>query len=130
MPTTAPFLMFEGAAEAAFTFYAATIPDSRIVEMQKYGPEGPGPEGSVMVGRASIGGLEVMFSDSFVHHDFGFTPSMSLFVTCGSEEELDRIVAALGEDGRQLMPPGNYGFSRKFAWLNDRFGVSWQINLP
>jgi predicted 3-demethylubiquinone-9 3-methyltransferase (glyoxalase superfamily) len=97
MPTTAPFLMFEGSAEAAFTFYAATIPDSRIIEMQKYGPDGPGPEGSVMVGRASIGGLEVMFSDSFVHHDFGFTLSISLFVTCASEAEFDQVLSTLAD---------------------------------
>ncbi|TIO83900.1 MAG: VOC family protein, partial [Mesorhizobium sp.] len=47
-----------------------------------------------------------------------------------SEHELDRIVGVLAEDGALLMPTDDYGFSRRFAWLNDRFGVSWQINLP
>ena len=60
---------------------------------------------------------------------FAFTPSSSLFVTCESEAEFDRLSAALTEDGEVLMPPDNYGFSRKFAWVNDRFGVSWQLNL-
>jgi predicted 3-demethylubiquinone-9 3-methyltransferase (glyoxalase superfamily) len=54
---------------------------------------------------------------------------MSIFVECDNEAELDRVFAALGEGGKILMPPGNYGFSTKFGWCNDRFGVSWQINL-
>lgn len=80
--------------------------------------------------RAEIAGLEVMLSDSYVQHAFTFTPSLSLFVTCTSEDEQSRIVKELGEGGGMLMPLDNYGFSRRFAWLNDRFGVSWQINLP
>lgn len=128
--TVAPFLMFEGRAEEAFTFYIATIPNSRFVDIRKYGTEGPGKAGSVMVGTAEIGGLPVMFSDSYVTHPFSFTPSMSLFVTCASEEEIERIVNTLSDGGAVLMPLDNYGFSRKFAWVNDRFGVSWQISLP
>ncbi len=126
----APFLMFEGAAEEAVTFYMATIPNSRLVEMRRYGPEGPGKEGTVVLGRAIIGGMEVLFSDSFVQHQFTFTPSISLFVTCETDEEIERVLGALGEGGQTLMPLGNYGFSRRFGWVNDRFGVSWQVNLP
>jgi predicted 3-demethylubiquinone-9 3-methyltransferase (glyoxalase superfamily) len=70
-----------------------------------------------------------MCIDSPAQHAFSFTPSFSLFVECASEEELDRMFAALLEGGQALMPLGNYGFSRKFGWLNDRFGVSWQLNL-
>src|SRR5262245_65928399 len=124
-----PFLMFEGAAEEAVGFYVATIPDSHIIDVRRYGAGGPGREGSVMIGRVSIGGLEVLFSDSYVHHAFTFTPSISLFVNCRSEEEIERILSTLGAGGGILMPLDNYGFSRKFAWLNDRFGVSWQLNL-
>jgi predicted 3-demethylubiquinone-9 3-methyltransferase (glyoxalase superfamily) len=62
-------------------------------------------------------------------HDFGFTPSFSLFVTCESEEHIQRLTTALGDGGRELMPLNNYGFSRLFAWVNDRFGVSWQLIL-
>ena len=124
-----PFLMFQGRAEEALNFYCQIIPDSRIIELQRYGPEGPGKEGSVKMARTSIGGLEVMGIDSPVEHAFTFTPSFSLFVTCRSEQEFEAIVAAIGEGGGVLMPPDNYGFSRRFAWLNDRFGVSWQLNL-
>jgi predicted 3-demethylubiquinone-9 3-methyltransferase (glyoxalase superfamily) len=72
----------------------------------------------------------VLVSDSFVKHDFTFTPATSLFVDCASEAEQERLVAALCEGGMTYMPLGNYGFSRRFAWVGDRFGVSWQLNLP
>lgn len=130
MATATPFLMFEGRAEEALTFYCATVPHSRIVDLQRYGTEGPGKEGSVSMARAVIADLEVMATDSPVHHAFTFTPSLSLFVDCTSEAEQERLVATLGDGGGTLMPLDNYGFSRRFAWVNDRFGVSWQINLP
>ena len=129
MTKAAPFLMFEGRAEEALSFYAATIADSRIEHVDRYGPDGPGPEGSVRMARAVIAGLPVLASDSYVHHAFSFTPSVSFMIDCADEAEIDRLAAALGEGGGVLMPLGNYGFSRKFAWVNDRFGVSWQVNL-
>ena len=55
---------------------------------------------------------------------------MSLFVDCQSDAEIERLAAALGEGGTVLMELADYGFSRRFTWLNDRFGVSWQLNLP
>ncbi len=124
-----PFLMFEGRAEEAMTFYIGLFPDSRMVAIDRYGPDGPGAEGTVVVAIFMLGGQAIMCSDSPVPHAFTFTPSSSLFVTCESEAELDRLSAALTEDGEVLMPPNNYGFSRKFTWVNDRFGVSWQLNL-
>lgn len=125
-----PFLMFEGRAEEAMKLYVSLIPGSEIVDVVRYGAGGPGPEGSVMVATFSVAGQLVKCSDSFVKHGFTFTPSFSFFVDCASEEELQRLAAALSEGGGTLMPVGNYGFSRMFAWVNDRFGVSWQINLP
>lgn len=130
MTDATPFLMFEGRAEEALDFYVATIPESRIEHIDRYGVGEPGPEGSVRLARAVVVGLPILASDSFVHHAFTFTPSISFMLTCQDEDELDRLTAALGEGGGVLMPPGNYGFSRKFAWVNDRFGVSWQVNLP
>jgi predicted 3-demethylubiquinone-9 3-methyltransferase (glyoxalase superfamily) len=62
-------------------------------------------------------------------HAFTFTPSFSLFVTCISEEEIGRLFCALSEGGAVFMPLADYGFNRQFAWVNDRFGVSWQLNL-
>ncbi len=120
--------MFEGRAEEAMNLYVSTIPNSRIVEIKRYGAEGPGPEGSVILAHFSLSTQSIFCSDSFVRHPFAFTPSISLFISCTSDEELERIADALAA-GDYLMPRGNYGFSRKFAWFNDRFGVSWQLNL-
>jgi predicted 3-demethylubiquinone-9 3-methyltransferase (glyoxalase superfamily) len=128
--TIRPFLMFQdGRAEAAMTFYVSLFPDSEILDVERHGSTGPGPEGSVARARFRIGGLEIFCSDSFVRHAFDFTPSTSLFIDCASEGEIARLAAALSDGGAELMPLGDYGFSRRFAWVNDRFGVSWQINL-
>jgi predicted 3-demethylubiquinone-9 3-methyltransferase (glyoxalase superfamily) len=124
-----PFLMFVGQAEAAATFYAATVPDSTILSLERWGEGEPGAKGSVKRARVRIGSLEVICFDSPAKHDFTFTPSISLFVECASEAEIDRLYAAFIDGGQALMPLGSYGFSKKFAWLNDRFGVSWQFNL-
>jgi predicted 3-demethylubiquinone-9 3-methyltransferase (glyoxalase superfamily) len=70
-----------------------------------------------------------MCSDSFVKHAFDFTPSSSIFVECDDEAMFERAFVALSKDGQVLMPPGNYGFSKWFGWCNDRFGVSWQLNI-
>lgn len=110
-------------------FYVSLIPGSEVIDIVRYGPGGPGPEGSVMKGTFSLGGQTVLCTDSFVKHAFTFTPAQSFFVTCRSEGEIRRLAGALAEGGAELMPLGDYGFSRQFAWVNDRFGVSWQLNL-
>jgi predicted 3-demethylubiquinone-9 3-methyltransferase (glyoxalase superfamily) len=55
---------------------------------------------------------------------------MSLFVDCGDEAEIDALFGKLSDGGQILMPLNAYPFSRKFGWLSDRYGVSWQLNLP
>jgi len=122
--TAAPFLMFQGRCEEALTFYTATIPGARVVSLDRK------PDGTVAMARLAIAGLEIVANDSPPIHDFDFTPSSSTFLTVDSTGELDRLTAALGEGGRLLMPADNYGFSQRFGWVQDRFGVSWQINLP
>jgi predicted 3-demethylubiquinone-9 3-methyltransferase (glyoxalase superfamily) len=123
------FLMFEGKAEEAMTFYISLFPDAEVVAISRYGAEGPGADGSVRHATFRLAGQELMCIDSPETHAFGFTPAISLYVDCADEGELDRLYAALKEKGRELMPLGDYGFSTKFAWVNDRFGVSWQLNL-
>jgi predicted 3-demethylubiquinone-9 3-methyltransferase (glyoxalase superfamily) len=129
MESIRPFLMFQGEAEAAMNFYASLFPDSRITDIQRYGPGSPAKHGSVMRATLSIAGQSVMCIDSPVKHAFTFTPAFSFFIECSSEDELGRLLEALSERGGVLMPRGNYGFSKQFAWVNDRFGVSWQLNL-
>ena len=130
MTTVQPFLMFQGGdAEAAMTFYVSLFNGGEITELARHPPGAPGAEGKVARGVFRIGDQTVMCMDSPIRHAFDFTPSSSLFVECGSDAELERLAAALGEGGEVLMPLGDYGFSRRFTWMNDRFGVSWQLNL-
>jgi predicted 3-demethylubiquinone-9 3-methyltransferase (glyoxalase superfamily) len=124
-----PFLMFEGNAEQAMSFYVSLFTDGQVLEVARYGPGGPGPEGTIQLARFSLSGQQFLCSDSFVAHDFSFTPSFSVWAETESEDELERAFAALADGGRTLMPLGNYGFSRQFGWVEDRFGVSWQLNL-
>ncbi len=125
-----PFLMFEGSAEEAMRFYVSLFPGSHMERIERYGPGEPGAEGSVRLADFTVAGQAVMCIDSPMKHAFTFTPSMSLFVECESETELDDVFGQLATNGSVLMPVGDYGFSRKFGWVNDRYGVSWQLNLP
>lgn len=125
----APFLMFTGRAEQAMTFYTSLFDDGHIVDITRFGPDGPGAEGTVQVARFSLAGQEFLCTDSPPVHDFTFTPSFSVWIETESEDEIERLFEALGDGGSQLMPLDDYGFSRRFGWLNDRFGVSWQLNL-
>jgi predicted 3-demethylubiquinone-9 3-methyltransferase (glyoxalase superfamily) len=122
-------LMFEGSAEKAMTLYVSLFKGSEITQLERYGPAEQGAEGSVKRAEFTLAGHPLACIDSPIKHGFTFTPSMSLFVECEDEAELDAAFARLSEGGAVLMPPGNYGFSTKFVWLNDRFGVSWQLNL-
>lgn len=124
-----PFLMFQGDGAAALDLYISVFPDARIDHIDRHA-EGEGPSaGSIKLARVTLAGQTIILTDSPVQHAFGFTPSFSLFVECGSEEEVRRLSDALKEDGSELMPVGSYGFSTLFAWVADRFGVSWQLNL-
>ena len=127
--TITPFLMFEGAAEAAMNFYASLFPDATIDNITRFGPGGPGREGSVMQATMSLKGQKLFFFDSPVKHAFTFTPSISLMVDCDSASEVGRLFTALSDQGKTLMPLDAYPFARRFAWVNDRFGVSWQLRF-
>ena len=123
------FLMFSGQAEEAMNFYVSLFDQSEIVSIKRYGPNEPGAEGSVQQATFTLGGQTFMCIDSNVKHDFTFTPAISLFVTCDTEEEIDRVFAKLSEGGVVYMPLAAYPFSKKFGWVGDKFGVSWQLSL-
>ncbi|MBI1325903.1 VOC family protein [bacterium] len=124
-----PFLMFQGSAEEAIRFYVGVFAGSEVRNIERYGPGQPGAEGTVKRADFTLGGQDVICIDSPVKHAFKFTPSISMFVECETEVELQHAFEALAEGGAVLMPLNDYGFSRKFGWVNDRFGVSWQLNL-
>ncbi len=130
MSKVTPFLMFQGDAEEAMTLYTTLWEDSAITRITRYGANESGEQGSVMQAAFLLKGQEIMCIDSNVKHEFTFTPSMSLFVTCDTEEEINRIYDKLVDGGEALMPLDDYSFSKKFGWITDKFGVSWQINLP
>jgi len=123
------FLMFQGVAEEAMNFYVSLFGGSEIRRVERYGPGEQGAEGTVKQATFTLAGRDFMCIDSPVKHPFRFTPSMSLFVDCESEAELEAAFGRLSAGGSVLMPVGNYGFSTRFGWINDRFGVSWQLNF-
>jgi predicted 3-demethylubiquinone-9 3-methyltransferase (glyoxalase superfamily) len=123
-------LMFEGVAEEAMNFYVSLFGGSEIIKVERYGPGEPGAEGTVKVATFTLIGREFICIDSPVKHQFTFTPSISLFVDCESEAELEKVFSQLSTGGQVLMPLDNYGFSTRFGWVKDRFGPSWQLNLP
>lgn len=129
MPKAVAFLMFQGEAGAALELYQRAVPGFTLLDCKKYTQ----PEemaGKVEMAFVKIGALECRVHDSEIKHAFSFTPALSFFLDLDSEEELRTAADALAEGGLALMPLDNYGFSRRFAWIQDRFGVSWQLNLP
>lgn len=79
--------------------------------------------------RVVVAGQPLILFDSPPVHDFTFTPSISLLVSCETGGEVDRIAGILAKDGRVFMPLGEYPFSSRYTWIADRFGMSWQIML-
>ncbi len=122
-----PFLMYSGDAEAAMQFYASLFPDAQIDIAERFDEKEPGKPGSIKAATLTLNGQRLMFFDSPVKHAFGFTPAISLFVECGSEEDVNALFAKLSEGGKVLMELGSYPFAKRYAWLNDKFGVSWQL---
>lgn len=124
------FLMFQGGAEEAMNLYVSLFPDSEVGAVVRHGPEAGAAEGSFQRAEFTLAGHRLIAFDSPPAHAFTFTPSISLFVDCSDAAEFERAFERLSEGGALLMPPDAYGFSSRFTWLSDRWGVSWQLNLP
>lgn len=133
MKSVTTCLMFvgrqHGKAEQAMQLYTSLFARSEILSILHYRAGEPEQEGTVKSATFSLNGQTFRAMDSGRPHPFTFTPAVSLFVECESLEEIDKAFAILSEDGTVLMPLSTYGFSQRFGWLNDRFGVSWQLNL-
>lgn len=123
------FFTFFDQAESAMNFYISLFDDAAILSIERYKAGETGKEGTVVKAVFHIKGQEYMCIDSPIKHDFTFTPAISLFVNCDTLEEIERLSEAFSLDGKFLMPLDNYGFSQKFCWVQDKFGVSWQLNL-
>ncbi|OZV68161.1 VOC family protein [Winogradskyella aurantia] len=126
----ATFLTFqENNAEEAMNFYVDLFENSKITDIQRYGKDGPAKEGTIMVAFFDLNGSKFACSDSYMKHDWTFTPGVSIWVECKTADEIDKLFTKLSEHGKVLMPLDNYGFSTKFGFIEDRFGVSWQLNF-
>ena len=123
------FLMFEGRAEEAMNLYTSLFKRSEILSITRYGGNEAGTEGTVQHAAFTLNGHEFMCIDSSAQHAFTFTPSISLYVRCDTEEEIDTAFATLSDGGQICMPLDRYPFSEKYGWVSDRFGVSWQLAL-
>ena len=127
-----PYLWFIDQAEEAMNFYTSLFNDGRIVAINRY-PEGfeegpmAGMAGKVIHGLFELAGYQFMALDGGPL--FKFTPAISFFVNCDTGAEIDTLWAALSEDGEVAMPLQAYPFSPRFGWIQDKYGLSWQLNL-
>jgi predicted 3-demethylubiquinone-9 3-methyltransferase (glyoxalase superfamily) len=119
-----------GKTEEAIRFYTSLFNNSEIksINYWKSGEPG-GKEGLVKQALFTLDGQEYMASENTLPHPFSFTPAISIFVTCGNEKELDHLFQTLSDGGGVMMPLNDYGFSKRFGWVADKYGVSWQLNL-
>ena len=119
----------KGNAEAAMNFYVGLFDNASITKVQRWPAGGPVEEGKIMQATFELEGNLFMCSDSPAIHDWDFSPAVSTYLECDDETELERIFEKLSQNGDVKMPPNKYGFSQKFGWVTDHFGVSWQLNL-
>lgn len=110
--------------------YVSIFDGSEVVSIIRYGAEGPGEEGTVMHALFTLKGQQFMCIDSSVKQGFTFTPAISIFVTCDTEQEIDEVFRKLSDGGAVLMPLSQTQVSKQFGWVQDKYGVSWQLNLP
>jgi predicted 3-demethylubiquinone-9 3-methyltransferase (glyoxalase superfamily) len=122
-----PFLWFDSEAEEASKLYTSIFRDSSLGQISRYGDAGPGPAGRVMMASFSLRGLEISaLNGGPVFH---FNPAVSFFVNCATEGEIDALWARLSVSGKVLMNLAKYPFSEKYGWVEDRYGLSWQLFL-
>jgi predicted 3-demethylubiquinone-9 3-methyltransferase (glyoxalase superfamily) len=129
--TFANGLWFDSEAEEAARFYTSIFPDSKMGFISHYGKEGfeihGQPEGKVMSVNFNLGGME--FQGINGGPLFQKNPSISYFVVCETEKETDNLWNALLKGGSVLMPLDKYDWSEKYGWVQDKYGLSWQISL-
>ena len=115
MQKITPFLWFDGNAEEAVNFYVSIFKDAKILNLSRYGEAGPGPKGTVMSATFQLQGQEFIALNG--GPQFKFTPAISFFVHCQTQEEVDELWEKLSAGGRK----------DRCGWLTDKYGLSWQI---
>jgi predicted 3-demethylubiquinone-9 3-methyltransferase (glyoxalase superfamily) len=127
MQSINPCLWFDNQAEEAARYYASLFPNARVHEPALYPEGGPGEPGTPMLVEFELAGQRFIGLNG--GPQFQFTPAISFTVACDTEEEIDRLFERLLDGGETLMPLQAYPFAEKYGWLNDRYGVSWQLGL-
>jgi predicted 3-demethylubiquinone-9 3-methyltransferase (glyoxalase superfamily) len=117
-----PYLWFDKEAVEAAHFYTSIFPNSRVKGAYVLNNT---PSGSVDMVTFEILGREIQAISA--GPVFQFNPSISFHVTCNTEDEVDTIWEKLSEGGTALVPLGKYPFSDRFGWVQDKYGLSWQI---
>lgn len=115
MQKITPFLWFDGNAEEAMNFYVSIFKNSKVGRISRYGDAGPRPKGTVMSVTFHLEGQEFMALNGGPH--FSFSPAISFFVSCETQEEVDELWEKLSAGGKK----------EKCGWLKDKYGLSWQI---
>jgi len=123
MQKIVPHLWYDKEAGEAAELYTSLFPDSSIINRTSIGDT---PSGSVEILTIELAGGRFMLMSGGPY--FKFTPAISFLVGCDTKEEVDRLYAGLSVS-KDLMPLGSYPFSERYAWIADRFGLSWQIML-
>jgi predicted 3-demethylubiquinone-9 3-methyltransferase (glyoxalase superfamily) len=115
MKKITPFLWFDNQAEEAMNFYVSIFKNSKVLRVLRYGDAGPGPKGSVMTAEFQIDGQEFVALNG--GPQFKFTEAISFVVNCETQEEVDYFWEKLSEGGEKS----------RCGWLEDKFGLSWQV---
>jgi predicted 3-demethylubiquinone-9 3-methyltransferase (glyoxalase superfamily) len=117
-----PHLWFDKEAKEAGAFYASVFPDSRVKQIAQLHNT---PSGSVDLVAIELFGQEFRLISA--GPDFKFTPAVSFLVACRTKDEVDAYWRQLSNGGKALMDIGSYPFSERYGWLQDRYGLSWQL---
>jgi predicted 3-demethylubiquinone-9 3-methyltransferase (glyoxalase superfamily) len=110
-----PFLWFDGKAEEAANFYVSVFRNSKVVSVTRYGEAGPGPKGNVMSAVFQLEGQQFYALNG--GPQFKFSPAISLFVDCETQQEVDELWEKLSAGGK----------TNRCGWLDDKFGLTWQV---
>jgi predicted 3-demethylubiquinone-9 3-methyltransferase (glyoxalase superfamily) len=115
MQKITPFLWFDGKAEEAMNFYVSVFKNSKVVRVSRYGDAGPGPKGTVMSATFQLDGQDFFALNG--GPQFTFTPAISFFVNCETQQEVDQLWDKLSDGGKK----------ERCGWLKDKYGLSWQV---
>ena len=115
MQKISPFLWFDGKAEEAAKFYISIFPNSKIGDILRNGPDGPGPQGSVLTVAFELNGQKFTALNGGPHYKF--SPATSFVVNCETQDEVDYYWEKLSAGGKTM----------QCGWLDDKYGVTWQV---